>query len=349
MNPNHDTLPVTRAGDLQQVSQTPQWLIEKLWAQQAVGILGGEPKCCKTFLALDIAVSVASATPCLRHFPVPQTGRVLLFPAEDSVEIVRRRLDGIAQVAGASLADLDIHVITAPTLRLDSKRDQTRLLNTIQHLQPTLLILDPFIRLHAIDENISAEVAPLLAYLRDLQRRFHMAIILVHHAKKGAGKQRPGQALRGSSDLHGWGDSNLYLRRIERHLSLTAEHRGAPSHDDLRLHLADDDSGPSLAVLDKPPKQPPDNQARPSPQERIRLALVGQHTPLSFQTLRERCRMRTATFSETLNNMIGQGLIRHTDHGYRLPDAKADKLVSLSLFPMECDGNGNGKRPPRHS
>ena len=348
-NANHNTLPVTRAADLRQVSQTPQWLVENLWAQQAVGILGGEPKCCKTFLALDIAVAVASATPCLRHFPVRQTGPVLLYPAEDSVEIVRRRLDGIAQAAGVQLADLDIHVITASTLRLDSNRDRARLLNTVQHLQPTLLILDPFIRLHAIDENVSSEVAPILAYLRELQRRFCMAIILVHHAKKGAGKLRPGQALRGSSDLHGWGDSNLYLRRIERHLSLTAEHRGAPSHDDLRLHLADDDSGPSLAVLDKPPKQPPDNQARPSPQERIRLALVGQHTPLSFQTLRERCRMRTATFSETLNNMIGQGLIRHTDHGYRLPDAKADKLVSLSLFPMECDGNGNGKRPPRHS
>ena len=46
-----------------------RWLIEGLWADQAVGIVGGEPKCCKSFLALDIAVAVASGVPCLRRFP----------------------------------------------------------------------------------------------------------------------------------------------------------------------------------------------------------------------------------------------------------------------------------------
>jgi AAA domain len=31
-----------------------------LWSEQAVGIIGGEPKCCKSFLALDLAVAVAA-------------------------------------------------------------------------------------------------------------------------------------------------------------------------------------------------------------------------------------------------------------------------------------------------
>jgi hypothetical protein len=34
-----------------------------------------------------------------------------------------------------------------------------------------LLLVDPFVRVHRIDENASGEVAPLLAYLRELQRR----------------------------------------------------------------------------------------------------------------------------------------------------------------------------------
>jgi len=78
-------------------------------------------------------------------------------------------------------------------------------------VRPKLLVLDPFVRLHRIDENLSGEVAPLLAYLRELQRRFHVAV--VHHARKGGAKLRAGQALRGSSEFHAWGDSNLYLRR----------------------------------------------------------------------------------------------------------------------------------------
>ena len=56
-----NTLPVQRACLLESTGPQTQWLVEGLWSEQAVGILGGEPKCCKSFLALDVAVSVASA------------------------------------------------------------------------------------------------------------------------------------------------------------------------------------------------------------------------------------------------------------------------------------------------
>ncbi len=49
-------LPVQRASQLSTTGPQTHWLIEGLWAEQAVGILGGEPKCCKSFLALDIAL-----------------------------------------------------------------------------------------------------------------------------------------------------------------------------------------------------------------------------------------------------------------------------------------------------
>src|SRR5437868_2000118 len=88
-------LPVARAADLDPRPPDRRWLIEGLWGSEAVGIVGGEPKCCKSFLALDIAVAVASGAPCLRSFPVARTGRVLLFDAEDALGVVRRRLDGI--------------------------------------------------------------------------------------------------------------------------------------------------------------------------------------------------------------------------------------------------------------
>jgi transposase InsO family protein len=125
---------------------------------------------------------------------VPCQGRVLLYAAEDALHIVRRRLDGIAAAAGVALADLDIQVITSAVLRLDLEADRRNLADTVARLQPRLLILDPFVRLHCIDENASGEVAPLLAYLRELQRRHGVAVLVVHHAKKGAGGVRAGQA-----------------------------------------------------------------------------------------------------------------------------------------------------------
>src|SRR6266849_6404863 len=75
------TLPFQRASQLSTTGPQTQWLIEGLWSDQAVGILGGEPKCYKSFLALDVAVSVASGAACLRQFPVRRTGKVLLPPA----------------------------------------------------------------------------------------------------------------------------------------------------------------------------------------------------------------------------------------------------------------------------
>jgi RecA-family ATPase len=107
-------LPVEPAWRLAERKEEHRWLIAGLWSEQAVGSVGGEPKCCKSFLALDIAVAVAAGTPCLRRFAVPRPGRVLLYAAEDALHIVRRRFDGICEAAGAALADLDIQVITAP-------------------------------------------------------------------------------------------------------------------------------------------------------------------------------------------------------------------------------------------
>ena len=59
-------------------------------------------------------------------------------------------------------------------------------------------------------EEIVFGIEGILGFLRDIQRRFETAILLVHARKSGA--TRPGQALRGSSELHAWGDSNLYGR-----------------------------------------------------------------------------------------------------------------------------------------
>jgi RecA-family ATPase len=72
-------------------------LIDELWADAAVGIVGGEPTCCKSFLALDMAVAVAGGVAWLRRFAPKQSGRVLFFAAEDALHVVRERLVGIAR------------------------------------------------------------------------------------------------------------------------------------------------------------------------------------------------------------------------------------------------------------
>jgi hypothetical protein len=309
------TLPHQRACELASRPSEQQWLIEGLWAEQAVGIIGGEPKCCKSFLALDLAVAVASGTPALREFAVPHPGCVLLYAAEDALHVVRQRLDGISAAAGVALADLDIRVITTPTLRLDLEDHRQALADTVAELQPRLLILDPFVRLHRVDENASGEIAPLLAFLRELQRSFLTAIAVVHHAKKGAARARAGQALRGSSEFHAWGDSNLYLRRHGEQLALTIEHRAAASLPPVALTL--ESAGAALALRVTPTQTAP-SPAVPAPSlaERLADALAKADEPLSVAQLRQACHIRTATLCAVLADLTAQGRVRKTAAGY---------------------------------
>jgi hypothetical protein len=308
-------LPVEPAHRLAERAEEQRWLVTGLWSEQAVGIIGGEPKCCKSFLALDLAVSVAAGTPCLRRFAVARPGRVLLYAAEDALHIVRQRLEGICAAAGLLLADLDVQVITAPTVRLDLAADRSNLDETIAKLAPRLLVLDPFVRMHRIDENASGEVAPLLAYLRELQRRHALAVVLVHHAKKGAGHVRAGQALRGSSEFHAWGDSNLYLRRNGEELTLTVEHRAAPAMPTVTIELAQRADALALEVVDRHAPQAP---AQSSVDERIIAALADVDHPLPFPELRAVCRVRTATLYERLAALSAAGRLSRSDQGYRL-------------------------------
>ena len=314
-------LPVEPAHRLADRPEQQRWLVSGLWAEEAVGIIGGEPKCCKSFLALDLAVAVAAGIPCLRRFPVPRPGRVLLYPAKDALHIVRRRLEGICAAAGRRLADLDIQVITAPSLRLDLDADRSHLDETVARLKPRLLLLDPFVRLHRIDENASGDVAPLLAFLRDLQRRHAIAVTVVHHAKKG-GAVRAGQALRGSSEFHAWGDSNLYLRRDgDERIILTAEHRAASAIPTIALALTQRADALALEPV-QPQNQPPPDATPASLDERITAALADHpDRPRPFVELRACCHVRTATLYARLAAMTAAGRIVKSGEGYRLTES----------------------------
>lgn len=311
-------LPTLPAHRLAERPYERRWLIDELWADEAVGIVGGEPKCCKSFLALDMAVAVAGGVPCLRRFAPVQTGRVLLYAAEDALHVVRQRLAGIATAAGRDLADLDIHVITAPSVRLDVERDRDALVETIVELKPKLLVLDPFVRLHRIDENLSGEVAPLLAYLRELQRRFHLAVVLVHHARKGGAKMRAGQALRGSSEFHAWGDSNLYLRRHGDQLTLSVEHRAAASISAVQVQLAVDGDAVALAAIDHHAAgaATPAPGATPTIEQVIEERLASAAKPMTAAAIRKLCKIRNAKLGVALADLVAAGRIAKRPTGY---------------------------------
>lgn len=323
MTPRLPTLPVHA---LDEQPSRAQWLVRELWGASAVGVIGGPPKACKSWLALDLAVSVASGTACLGRFEVETPGPTVVYLAEDALHGVRHRVAQLCLHRGLALAGLDLHVVTAPSLRLDLERDRRALAATLAVLQPQLLVLDPLVRLHRLDENSAADISGLLGFLRELNRRHHLALALVHHMAKRS-RHDLGQALRGSSDLHAWTDSACYLVRREQRLRLTVEHRAAPAPEPMLLRLAGGNGEPLRLQLDGP-------DSRPTPlAEAVRAELRRAHKPLSRAALRHQLRVNNARLGETLCTLEQRGLVARGPSGWSLPpepDPDPDQLPLLA-------------------
>ncbi len=304
-----DPLPVTRLARLAPApAEGCRWLIEGLWAAEAVGCIGGQPKAGKTWLGLEMAVAVASGKPCLGRFAVQNPGPVLLFCAEDAAHDVRARAEGIAKARGIDFERLAVGWIGVTELHLDDLMHRRRLTRTLLDVKPRLLILDPLVRLHRGDENSAAEVSELLGFLRSLQRNHNVAVVLVHHVRK-SGASEPGTALRGSGDLHAWGDSNLYLLRRDGRPTVIAEHRAnrAPAPFAVKL-----DGEPTRLVVDDSVVTEPDPL-----DERVVKVLAA--APLTRTALRERLGVRNENLGTAIDRLLAAGRILRVDGGLAVP------------------------------
>ena len=319
--PVEQPLPVVRVGEIQSQENAQRWLVEGLWGASSVGVIGGAPKCAKTWLGLDMALSVATGTACLGKYAVPEPGPALIYLAEDALLVVRERVAGMARHRGLDLAGVEVHVITAPVLRLDRGPDRARLWEATKRLRPRLLVLDPLVRLHGIDENHAGEVAELLAYFRSLQRQLDLSVLLVHHTRKNAaGGAAAGQGLRGSGDIHAFGDSNLYLRRSREHLMLSSEHRAAPAATSVYLELvATDEKTTHLEVLgelrDSSAKLSMNGKQR-SLEERV-LDLLGQGVTVTRAKLRDSLGVKNERLGEVLESLERAGRLCRTPAGWQ--------------------------------
>ena len=281
-------------------------------------------------MGLDLAVSVASATACLGRFEVMSPGPALVYLAEDALPRVRDRVAQLCEHRGLSLSGLDLHVVTAPSLRLDIERDRRALDATLFALRPKLLVLDPLVRLHRLDENSAADISGLLGFLRELNRRHDVAVLIVHHMAKRS-RRDLGQALRGSSDLHAWTDSACYLvRHTEQRLRLTVQHRAAPAPEPILLTLAGGDGKPARLQLD-------DDVAVPEPlAERVRAVLRVADEPRSRAALRKQLRVNNSRLGDALRDLELRGLVVRGSDGWALAAHHAPALEDPAQLSLSC-------------
>jgi hypothetical protein len=196
-----------------------RWLVNGLITDGAVAVIAGEPKTAKTWLALEVAVSVALGDKVMGEFQTRRTGPVVLFLTEDHEASVRARL--MSTVLGHAV---DPHEATPPifvkakaTLDLSDPRTLAWLVASIRRLPepPALLVVDPLRNvLGPLKEADNDDMAKANAALRAVRDVLGGTVLYVHHTAKlteaGAGR-RAGQRMRGASALHGGYDAGIHL------------------------------------------------------------------------------------------------------------------------------------------
>ena len=312
MSDQIEPLRTARIGEVTSAPPEGRWLVRSLWPYGAVGVLCGSPKACKTWLGLDLALSIASGTPCLGAFPVEQPGPVLAYLAEDGLDRTRERVDGMARHRGVEVHSLDLRFITEPTLKLDVLRDIDRLFRTVEMHRPRFLLLDPLVRLHTLNENDAGAVSAVLALLRSLQRNFDVAVALVHHARKN-GRTTTGEALRGSGEIYAWGDTFGFMQRTQDALRLHLEHRHERPIEPILLRLISrpDGSCPHLEIA-QPTEQPQPTGLHDS----ILAALPAGGGPLTRGALRALLRINNNRLGVALSDLEQRGVIARTPQGW---------------------------------
>jgi hypothetical protein len=184
------------------IDQSPEYLVEGILPCDALGVLFGPPASAKTFLALDLALSVASGTDWLGQCPVKQ-GSVVYVAAEGSSRSLGNRVEAWKAFHRIREESVGVQFLLQP-VQLHTRSERDKLLYAIEDqlaVPPALVVVDPLARCFlGGDENSAKDMGLLIAGM-DALRGAGATVLGVHHAGHNKKiRERGSSALRAAAD-----------------------------------------------------------------------------------------------------------------------------------------------------
>jgi len=251
--------------DFMQIPTHLRWLIDDSWVDGSVGFISGRSKSYKTWIALDLALSLVSGVPFLGRYSVRKTGPVLLIQEEDPASVLQERLRLIGKTKGmlpkvvearsdfvkVEYPDYPLHIINLQSFSLGSTEKVAQVRKLIAEINPVMVILDPLIVMlgQGVDEYKANEVSAVLQSVKMWREEFGCSVLIVHHWNKGKTEEGEqfAQHMYGSFAFHAWLESALHVmpvieeeqERIDT-VIVEREFKAAPSGQSLKLRFAID-------------------------------------------------------------------------------------------------------------
>ena len=180
------------------------WTIKE-WIPDAAWLIEffGPPGTYKSFIALDIALSVATGRDWHGH-PVKQK-RVVYIPAEGQSGVLKRAFAWVAY-HGLTPDALELFTILPRPCLLDAPGELTSLIEALRELSGPpvgFIVIDTLARSMAGDENSTSDMGTVVnACARLSEETDHSQVALVHHTGKDEARgPRGALALTGATDV----------------------------------------------------------------------------------------------------------------------------------------------------
>ena len=168
-------------------------------------VIVGPPKAKKTFLAQNLSLAIAAGKS-FANFEITEPKKVLYFLAEGGYFPNRDRLKKMgADFSEKYMENFMLILIRYLPINLDEH--YKRMYDLIKESGAEVVVIDPLIKFHDVDENSASQLSDIFGRIRELMHKLKVSVILVHHTGKVVSKGG-----RGSSALAGEYDSCITIK-----------------------------------------------------------------------------------------------------------------------------------------
>jgi hypothetical protein len=190
------------------------WIAEDWFGVGDSFVLAGEWGTGKSYLALDLAVSLAAGIPWLGHVTITTAVPVLYLDEENNETNARRRLSRVMRgrnIDPVDAARLQISYLTMNKIKLNSPRGKTVVRREIEASRAKVVILDSVVR---FARRVKSTDNDALAEFHDdaitpLKADFGVAVFGIDHMRKpheDDDKNDPAHRIQGGQEKSAYGD-----------------------------------------------------------------------------------------------------------------------------------------------
>ena len=168
----------------------PAALIEHIWLADDVGLLVGPPGSLKTWIVLAILIAIITGRRLFGKFEVRNPGAAIYIGEEIKGHYLQMRLKGLLAGMGIPFDELGekLHFAIREGVKIDAANWQSKIREACGKIRPRIIVFDPLARMINGDESSSKEMRATLDFLRNLEKEFGCAVLVVHHNRKSRDK-----------------------------------------------------------------------------------------------------------------------------------------------------------------